>query len=140
MPAILANRLRPLLQNPLLLSIRNRWHPAYRIMIVATVSAVLATIHINMPNKAPDFTVFWAAATHAFGPVYDSSFLTPLQHGPPGQRPFAYPPTFIFLILPMALVPFKAAYVAWVMASVTAFVEAGALVTKLSWLALISPY
>lgn len=131
--------LRTTLRHPLMTWIGSRWRPAYRVIIVAIATAALTMIHINMPNKAPDFTVFWAAATHAFGPVYDSSFLTPLQHGPPGERPFAYPPTFLLLILPMALMPFKTAYVAWVSLSVTAFVETGMRLTKLSWLALISP-
>src|SRR5688572_7098065 len=110
MTVILANRLLPFLQNQLIVWIRHRWHPAYRILAVATVAGILAAITISLPNKAPDFTVFWAAATHAFGPIYDSSYLTPLQHGPPGDRPFAYPPTFLVLIMPLALVPLKTAY------------------------------
>lgn len=118
---------------------RRCWRPWYRAVLVGLIAAACAAIHIEMPGKFPDFTVFWAAATHSGGPVYDSAFLTPLQHGPPGDRPFAYPPTFLLLILPLALLPMKAAYVAWVTASAIALAELGARLTRLSWVALTSP-
>ncbi len=126
-------------RDPLWLAIRNHWHPLYRTGLVASLSAVLAWIHINMPGKYPDFTVFWVASVHASAAVYDSHFLTQLQHGPPGDRPFAYPPTFLAMILPLAVLPFKAAYIVWVSFSVTAFVEAGMRLTRYAWLALFSP-
>jgi hypothetical protein len=101
---------------------------------------VIAYVQINTPDKAPDFTVFHAAATHAFGPVYDSDYLSPLQGTTDGPRPFAYPPTFLLLLLlSMAWLPFKTAYVAWVALSVTAYVAAGVRMTKWSWLAIYSP-
>ncbi|MEO6256617.1 MAG: glycosyltransferase family 87 protein [Sphingomicrobium sp.] len=118
---------------------RRWWRPWYRAVLVGLIVAICAAIHIEMPGKYPDFTVFWAAATHFGGPVYDSAFLTPLQHGPPGDRPFAYPPTFLLLILPLGLLPMQVAYVAWVTASAIALVEVGARLTRFSWFALTSP-
>ena len=118
---------------------RRFWRPWYRVIIVGLAAAACASIHIQMPGKFPDFTVFWAAATHFGGPVYDSAFLTPLQAARPGDRPFAYPPTFLMLILPIALLPMKVAYVTWVTLSSVALVELGAKLTRFSWVALTSP-
>lgn len=128
-----------LLDNRYVAALRSHWRTRYGLLIVAIGAAVVAFIQINTPDKAPDFTVFHAAATHAFGPVYDSDYLTPLQHTTDGPRPFAYPPTFLLLLQSIAWLPFKTAYVAWVALSVTAYVAAGVRMTKWSWLAIYSP-
>jgi hypothetical protein len=115
------------------------WRKEYGLLAVAIGSALIAHRFIGIAGKAPDFTVFWAAATHAFGPVYDSNFISPLQNAPPGPRPFANPPTFLLLLLPVGLLPFKLAYVAWVSVSVAAYFAAGLRLTKFAWLAVFSP-
>jgi hypothetical protein len=119
--------------------ILGKWRREYGILAFAIGAAFVASRFIGIPGKAPDFTVFWAAATHAFGPVYDSDFISPLQDAPPGPRPFANPPTFLLLLLPVGLLPFKLAYVAWVSASVAAYFAAGLRLTKFAWLAVFSP-
>lgn len=116
-----------------------QWRREYGILAFAIGAAFVASRFIGIPGKAPDFTVFWAAATHAFGPVYDSDFISPLQNAPPGPRPFANPPTFLLLLLPVGLLPFTLAYVSWVSASVAAFFATGFRLTKFAWLAVFSP-
>lgn len=112
----------------------------YGLLLIAVGAAAVATIQINTPQKAPDFTVFHAAATHAFGAVYDSNYITQQQHTTGGPRPFAYPPTFLLLLLiSIAWLPFKTAYVTWVALSVTAYVAAGLRLTRWSWIAIYSP-
>jgi hypothetical protein len=125
--------------SPPLRAISRHWREDYGILLVTVGAAIVAYKFIDMPGKAPDFTVFWAAATHAFGPVYDSDFVSPLQNGPPGPRPFANPPTFLLLLLPLGVLNFKAAYVAWVSMSVATYFATGLRLTKLVWLAIFSP-
>jgi hypothetical protein len=135
----LSKRWSELLAFPPLRAVTSHWRQTYGLLAIAIGSALIAAKFINLPGKAPDFTVFWAAATHAFGPVYDSNFITPLQNGPPGPRPFANPPTFLLMSLPIGLLPFKAAFVASVSASVAAYFAVGLRLTKLAWLAMFSP-
>ena len=125
--------------HPPVAAVLRRWRAEYGLAMLAVGTAIVAAINIDLPDKAPDFTVFWAAARHAFEAVYDSEFLSPLQPAPPGPRPFAYPPTFLLMILPFGLLSFKAAYVAAVTLSVTGFVAAGLRWSGWAWLALVSP-
>jgi hypothetical protein len=131
--------LKEIAENPVSQAIARRWHPIYRILLVALSTALLTWLHINMPDKGPDFTVLWAAAGHVFEPVYDIAYITSLQPGLPGPRPFAYPPPFLLMLAPVGFLPFKVAYVAWCTAAMVAFVEAGMRVTRFGWLVLFSP-
>jgi hypothetical protein len=89
------------------------------------------------PGNVPDFTVFHAAATP--GPIYDAHWLTNLQ-GAAILRPFAYPPTFLFVCKPLGLVPLETAYCLWNALCWVAYVEATArLIRRLPWLVLFSP-
>lgn len=89
------------------------------------------------PGNIPDFTIFHAAG--APGPIYDPQWLTAGQQIP-GQRPFAYPPTFLLICRPLHLLPLGWAYALWIAVSATLFVEAtGRLVSKGAWLVLASP-
>ncbi|MGA0601063.1 glycosyltransferase 87 family protein [Caulobacter sp. KR2-114] len=112
-----------------------------RPLLVMAVSSGLAFVHALQPGKSSDFTVFWAAAHHAFGPVYDVNFITAAQAGlaQGGPRPFEYPPTFLLLILPLAMLPYRLAYVLWVGASSVAFVECAGRMTRWPWLVMLSP-
>nr|WP_294847613.1 glycosyltransferase family 87 protein [uncultured Sphingomonas sp.] len=116
------------------------WRVEYGFALLFLTVLLVAWIQINTPGKFPDFTVFHAAATHSQGPVYDSAYLTPLQdHAAGEERPFAYPPTFLLMIVPLGWLSFKTAFSVWVAVSVTAYVGAGWRMTKASWLALWSP-
>lgn len=112
-----------------------------RPVIVAAFCGGLAWLQSGTPGKSSDFTVFWAAAQHAFGPVYDVDFISAAQAGiaPPGARPFQYPPSFLLAILPLALAPYRAAYVIWSGLTAALFVEAGGRMTRWPWLAIFSP-
>lgn len=116
------------------------WRVEYGFLLLFAASLLIAWVQINTPFKYPDFTVFHAAASHADGPVYDSGFLTQLQdHGVGEARPFAYPPTFLLLILPLGLLSFKIAFSLWVATSVTAYIASGWRMSRASWIALWSP-
>jgi len=110
---------------------------SFRPLIVAVLAAAYAIWRTGL-SWTPDFDVFWVAAAHHSGPVYDSAYLTALQSGP-GERPFPYPPTFLLMILPLAFLPMKAAYVVWVTISSITLVEVGAKLSRLSWVVLLCP-
>lgn len=89
-------------------------------------------------HYAQDFTVFYAAGTP--GPVYDARWLTSLQIGLPGPRPFAYPPSFLLVLRPLAQLPYEVALSLWAAASGVLFVEATSrLLPRLPWLVLGAP-
>jgi alpha-1,2-mannosyltransferase len=76
---------------------------------------------VNPPGW--DFAVFWSASWLALhGPAvnaFDTSLIEPialpLQNMLPGPfvTPWAYPPTFLLVVLPAALLPFWASYLAY---------------------------
>lgn len=79
----------------------------------------------RMPGVSPpgwDFAVFWSASWLALhGPavnVFDTSLIeaiaSPLQNVSPGPfvTPWVYPPTFLLIMLPAALLPFSASCLA----------------------------
>lgn len=88
-------------------------------------------------ENTPDFSIFYAAGTP--GPVYDARWIGDLVKTP-GVRLFAYPPPFLLICRPLALLPFGWAYGLWVAGSATLFVEAtGELVDRGAWLVLLNP-
>lgn len=126
------------LERPLVAAMRARWRSEYGLVLVALGAGLVGWWHITTPRKYPDFTVLWAAATHAFGPVYDQRWLTGLQHAP-GERPFSYPPTFLLLLIPIGWLKFRIAYVGWMAASVAGFVAVARRWSAWGWLAVWSP-
>jgi len=118
-----------------------RAHPLLRPLLVFGVMAAFAGYFIGIPGKAPDFTVFWAAARNIGGPIYHADFITAAQAqiAPPGARPFANPPPFLLLIAPLGLLPFKPAYVLWVAGTTTFLVEAVGRIARWPWLVMVSP-
>lgn len=97
---------------------------------------LLVRVSASIENT-PDFSIFYAAGTP--GPVYDPLWISALVKTP-GTRLFAYPPTFLLICRPLALLPFGWAYALWVALSATLFVEAtGALVRRGAWLVLLNP-
>ncbi len=96
-----------------------------RPFLIAIVVAIIAAW--NLADKRPDFTVIHAAARYAGGPVYDADWLLARQPGVNYPAPWAYPPPFLLMILPLALFAFKAAYALWIGLSSAAYVEAAGL-------------
>ncbi|RQS69526.1 DUF2029 domain-containing protein [Burkholderia sp. Bp8963] len=73
----------------------------------------------DIPMLAWDFVVYWSASSLAIhhGPAsaYNWAWLRAVEQSvyPPMFEPFAYPPTFLFTIYPIAALPFGVAIVAW---------------------------
>jgi hypothetical protein len=87
-----------------------------------------------------DFTVLYKAAVLAFEPVYDLSYFDSHLPGEGSGAPWAYPPTFLLMVLPFALVSTKAAYFSWIAVGAVAYIEAAYLfVRRFAWLILLSP-
>ena len=70
---------------------------------------------------SPDFLSYWAAGRMAAGGDAASAYDIARHHAieaaavpRAGQLPFAYPPTFLLLLLPFGLLPFGIAFAAWV--------------------------
>ena len=108
------------------------------VFVAIGVAAVLY-IHTN-PRDAnfPDFSVFYAAGAH--GPIYDPVWITSIQPGAPGLRPFGYPPTFILICRFLRLLPYDLAFGLWSAVSGVLFVEgARRLAPRLWGLAAFTP-
>lgn len=77
-----------------------------------------------------DFITYWAASSLGLGPHPEHAYQLPLlfqaeQAAVPGlQLPFAwyYPPTFYLVVLPLSLLPYPGAYLAFVLTTLAAFV------------------
>ena len=112
------------------------------IRTVAVVACLAISLQYLLPrliewSVLPDFTMFWTAGKLALSnvtQVYDTAAMTSAQswavdpkHGP---RPFPYPPTALLLFVPFALIPFWAAYWAWLGLSALAFWSAARRVAR----------
>lgn len=87
----------------------------------------LLDVYRQVPYKA-DFTVFWTAARFAsqgatviYDPAQITALQAPLIDGELGIRPFAYPPTALFLFGPFGKLPYPAAETIWALASCLAY-------------------
>jgi len=91
-------------------------------------------------DRTPDFLVFHAAARAWPGPIYDAEYLHQFQFGRAEAYPWAYPPTFLLMLLPLRWLSFQAAYALWVAGSVVALLEASRLLAgRWAYLLLLSP-
>jgi len=106
--------------------------------------------HVNRPGA--DFAVFWSASYLALseGPVhaYDvsrhlevMSAYGPLSAGSSTVLPWLYPPTFLLMVLPLAMLPLVFSYLLFVIGSGYAYLraiggllEAGSLMRRGLWL------
>jgi hypothetical protein len=116
-----------------------RARPTAPIVLAAAAFAVAYVLSaLRIGHGAPDFYVFWAAARHWQAP-YDPRVIAHLQAmiHLSGTWPFAYPPTFLLLAYPFALLPLTIAYPLWTGLSAAVFVFAGAQVVRPSWAAAI---
>jgi hypothetical protein len=87
-------------------------------------------------HGAPDFYVFWTAANHWRAP-YDPAPILRLEAALhlTGVWPFAYPPTFLVLLRPLALVPLKLAYPLWSGITAALFTLAASFMVRPAWAA-----
>src|SRR5579864_9294943 len=92
----------------------------------------LSTLRIG--HGAPDFYVFWQAARHWQAP-YDPAIIAQLegQIHLSGVWPFAYPPTFLFVVWPFAQLPLTLAYPLWTGLSAGLFFFAASHLVKPVW-------
>ncbi|MFL5297219.1 MAG: glycosyltransferase family 87 protein [Phenylobacterium sp.] len=126
--------------------------PVGRTLLLATVVAALAfasyaVVQLFRPQAAgADFSCFWAGAktiaAHGAARLYDFRYITELQGwplGPASLRPFIYPPSAIFVFLPLAIPPYWAAYALWVIATGGLFLWAGRKAGAPWWFMLTPP-
>jgi len=83
-------------------------------MVMTVIAGVGAAVVMPAMHLGPDFLTFWQA--HRVGEPYGLE----IDRQRLSQAPvvlFAYPPTFLLLTWPLALIPYFPGYVAWVAAS-----------------------
>jgi len=102
-------------------------------------AAVLTSVAATLPQLYPDFFGTWSfaryVATNPPATIYDQprlhEFQRALAPGLPEFFPFAYPPSFMLLLAPLAPLSFAAAYLAWIAPAALAYLTLGA--RLLSW-------
>lgn len=107
-------------------------------LAAASFLAAAALAVARTGHGAPDFYVFWTAARHWTAP-YDPSTIAAMEtqlhlHG---TWPFAYPPTFLLLAYPFALLPLKLAYPIWTGISAALFMFAASRLIRPAWAAAV---
>ena len=110
--------------------------------VFAFAVGVATAVYSLASHAFPDFVVFWTAARHASDPLlYDSAHLTALQAWFPGTspRPFAYPPTFLLLVWPFALLPALTAFLLWAGLSGAALTLAAQQIVRRRWALMLLP-
>jgi hypothetical protein len=107
-------------------------------LALAAFAVAYALSALRIGHGAPDFYVFWTAAQHGQAP-YDPAPIAALEASLhlKGVWPFAYPPTFLLLVRPFALLPLHIAYPLWTGLSAAVFLHAAAHVVKPAWAAAI---
>jgi hypothetical protein len=107
-----------------------RWFRAVAIAssLVFAIYAVWSWATAAFWPAKSDFVSFWAAGRLALTGHPELAYNIPAHHaaeqavGPVlGLLPFAYPPPFLALVTPFALLPFGAAFFAWVGATVALY-------------------
>ena len=119
-----------------------RWHRtvAVAFAILFVIVAVWACAILFTERKAGDFLSYWAAAKLAVGGqaalAYDvqAHRAVELAAAPvEGLLPFAYPPPFLLLIVPLGLLSYPAAFAVWLALSACLFAVASARVAPLHY-------
>jgi hypothetical protein len=95
------------------------------ILAISAFALAFGLSAVRIGHGAPDFYVFWAAARHSQAP-YDPSIIASLERQIhlTGVWPFAYPPTFLAVVFPFALLPLPLAYPLWAGVCVALFIYA----------------
>lgn len=89
---------------------------AIQVLLAASISVAIG-LQV-MKATSPDFAAFWAA--HHVALPYNSAVLSKATG--PRTMFFPYPPTFLFMTLPLAWVPMQAGYLSWVALSTAGLV------------------
>lgn len=111
---------------------------AYPHIVLALCAAVTLTwvllakgmLDIKGKPLGYDFITYWAASSLGLGPHPEHAYQLPLlfqaeQAAVPGLQhsfPWYYPPTFYLVVLPLSLLPYPIAYLAFVLTTLAAFV------------------
>jgi len=105
-------------------------------LIAFAVAAALSAARIG--HGAPDFYVFWTAASHWNAP-YDPAIIVALERSIhlTGVWPFVYPPSFLVFVWPFTLAPLKLAYPLWTGLSAALYFRAAADVVRPAWAAAV---
>lgn len=109
--------------------------------------AVLATVSNIADPRQTDFIAYWAASIltlhHQAAAAYDPAAVAAAEHvGPMFAKgmPFAYPPAFLLLALPMGLLPYAFAAAAWIGLTAAGYITAARkLLPGSGWLAAAFP-
>jgi glycosyl transferase family 87 len=97
-------------------------------LIRPLVVTVFVSVAVSLIQRGVgDYAVLYKAAAHAFGPVYDTRFIDSFAPGAGAGAPWAYPPTFLMMILPFGLVGARLSFALWVGLTTAVYVEATAL-------------
>jgi alpha-1,2-mannosyltransferase len=105
--------------------------------VVAIYAALAVVMLLRFPHGVdaqghsvrPDFVVFWAASKLALSghaaDAYDPARITPVEHAALPQMQamgeWVYPPTFLLLALPLALLPLFWSYLAFMVTTTAAY-------------------
>jgi alpha-1,2-mannosyltransferase len=117
------------------------------IWLVLRPGGVLATLY----PVGGDFPPFWAGSSLALGghpaAAYDNAKLDAAEKAVlggkyPGYQPFPYPPMFLVIVLPLAILPYSGALILWTLVGMAAYLTViwkMALRRDVLWVALAFP-
>lgn len=98
----------------------------YAICAAALIDDWLSNAAAGAPTT--DFSIFWTAGRTALGGsavvVYDSSALAEAAGHTAIANGWPYPPTFLLIVLPLAVLPFVPAFLAWTLATLAVYLAA----------------
>lgn len=111
------------------------------VLIFGTIALVFLMLNPHQP-LAVDFAPLWAASVSP-SDAYDTAAITHTQMEvfgmQLGPRPFAYPPTALFLLSPLGSLPFFIAYVVFVSVGFAMFVWTSMRAGSPWWIAVFPP-
>ncbi|HWY25534.1 MAG TPA: glycosyltransferase family 87 protein, partial [Nevskia sp.] len=109
----------------------------YSSALFAIYAALAVLLLVRFPHGVdaqghsvrPDFVVFWAASRLALSGdaagAYDAAVIAPVEHEAlpqlQGMGQWVYPPNFLLLVLPLALLPFFWSYLAFMASTLCAY-------------------
>jgi hypothetical protein len=123
------------------------WFAALAVLVIMSTWLGYLTVRnvvMAWPKFPYDFLVFWTAARAPLHTLYDIDAITRAQAWAVldlnDKRPFAYPPTFLFLIEPFGRLPILPAILAWSAMGIGLFCAAARRLIGHGWpLMIVSP-
>lgn len=119
-----------------------------RIVALAYLLVAATALFVNLAHPYQmDFVSYWAAAILTLQGAPAAAYDIAAHHAVQQQAgafgatmPFPYPPPFLLIVLPFGLLPYGAAAIAWVVATLAAYVAAARrLFPDAGWLAAAFP-